>query len=371
MKAKHPKHAVPSKAIVSEQEAFDIIETYAPDVQLLEVISDTYADPTSLEYHQTHEVPGFFQISSDRFEEAPTWNLRSNEEIVKVLEEYAITPYSDTRIILFDNIQIACGTVISRFDASARVYSIFKYFGVKHVSVIMDNAMNADFEDEFAENHPEIVQEMSSNKVVDSKWSETAQQTSALETTTQELEYESELMARSSKTFQKRIQVRTGQHAELTKNLYDAPTSDMPLLHPPPIEWPQAMIKQAPAGADEIIPYESMVMLIEGKLGSYRLLDARSAVEHSGHVTGYEYVTASGKIPTSESVPNSDFQISSDEDVASVLARLVECLEAKDIIKDDHVIWYCGTGWRAARMCALTQMAGYEWVSIYEGGWNE
>ena len=84
-----------------------------------------------------------------------------------MLEEYAITPYSDTRIILFDNIQIACGTTKSRFDASARLYSILKYFGVKHVSVIMDNAMNADFEDEFAENHPEIVREMSSNPLVD------------------------------------------------------------------------------------------------------------------------------------------------------------------------------------------------------------
>ncbi len=30
-----------------------------------------------------------------------------------------------------------------------------------------------------------------------------------------------------------------------------------------------------------------------------------------------------------------------------------------------------GTGWRAARMCILTQLLGYKNAAIYEGGWNQ
>ena len=151
-----------TKAVVSEAEAGEIIAAYAPAVQVLEVVSDTYADPASLDYHQKHEVPGFFQISSDRFETAPIWNLRSDDILIKVHEEYAISPDSETRILLFDNIQINCGKAKSRFDASARIYSVLKYFGIKHVSVVMDTAMNKQFEDEYAANHPEIVGEQAS-----------------------------------------------------------------------------------------------------------------------------------------------------------------------------------------------------------------
>ena len=120
-----PTEPVPSKAVVSEAEAYAIILAHAPAVQILEVVSDTYADPASIEQHQTHQVPGFYQISSDRFETAPIWNLRSDETLMAMLQEYAITPSSETRILLYDNIQINCGKAKSRFDASARIYSVF------------------------------------------------------------------------------------------------------------------------------------------------------------------------------------------------------------------------------------------------------
>ena len=134
MTANQQDDPAPSKAVVSEAEADSIIAAHAPAVQVLEVVSDTYADPASIEHHQSHEVPGFFQISSDRFETAPIWNLRSDDTMMKVLEEYAISPGGKTRILLFDNIQINCGKAKSRFDASARIYSVLKYFGVQQGS---------------------------------------------------------------------------------------------------------------------------------------------------------------------------------------------------------------------------------------------
>lgn len=299
------------KAIVSKEEAFIIIATYAPNVQILEVVSDYYADPVSLEHHQTHQVPGFFQISIDRFEEAPLWNLKPDETMITILEEYAITPDSDMKILIYDNIRINCGQSTSRFDASARLYSVLKHVGVKHVSIIMDNAINRYFKDEYAANHPEIA----------SRFPASAHQISTVLSV-----IDPHIVSSSSSSTVKRAQ---------------------------------------------FVSYETMVKLVAGELGSYRLLDARSVEEYAGFVTGYEYVSVAGRIPTSESVVNADYQLSIDDSLDDVLSRLETTLQGKGIYKNDRLIWYCGTGWRAARMYALTQLLEYKNVAIYEGGWNE
>ena len=356
-----------SKAVVSEAEAAAIIAAYAPAVQILEVVSDFYADLDSIEYHQTHEVPGFFQISTDRFEAAPLWNLRSDDTMIRALESYAITLDSGIQILIYDNIQISCGQATSRFDASARIYSVLKYFGVKHVSIIMDNAMNAQFQEEYAANHHEIVRRLSSTGTETSI--ELASPARRSAPGASNAGDDPELMARSAATFLRTTQIKTGQHAAVTKYLCDTATGC--LTHPAPVQWSGDMLALAPLERDVFVSYETMVKLLAGELGPYRLLDARSAEEHAGTVTGYEYVAASGRIPTSESVVNAHYQLSVDNCLSDVLGRLEQCLRGKGIRKDDRIIWYCGTGWRAARMCALTQLLGYTNAAIYEGGWNE
>jgi thiosulfate/3-mercaptopyruvate sulfurtransferase len=114
-----------------------------------------------------------------------------------------------------------------------------------------------------------------------------------------------------------------------------------------------------------------MVPLLAGRLGPYRLLDARSAEEYAGIFTGYDYIPLAGRIPTAESVINGDYQVSATEDLEAVLARLAGTLARKGIDHKDRIVWYCGTGWRASRMGALTRALGYTNVAIYDGGWNE
>jgi thiosulfate/3-mercaptopyruvate sulfurtransferase len=114
-----------------------------------------------------------------------------------------------------------------------------------------------------------------------------------------------------------------------------------------------------------------MVQLLAGRLGPYRLLDARSAEEYAGTFTGYDYIPLAGRIPTAESVINGDYQVSATEGLEAVLARLSDTLARKGIDQGDRIVWYCGTGWRASRMCALTRALGYTNVAIYDGGWNE
>jgi 3-mercaptopyruvate sulfurtransferase SseA len=114
-----------------------------------------------------------------------------------------------------------------------------------------------------------------------------------------------------------------------------------------------------------------MVQLLAGRLGPYRLLDARSAEEYAGVFTGYDYIPLVGRIPTAESVINGEYQVSATEGLEAVLARLADTLARKGIGHQDRIVWYCGTGWRASRMCALTRALGYTNVAIYDGGWNE
>ncbi len=297
------------------------------------------------------------------------WNLKSDDKMIKVLEEYAIIPNSETRILIYDNIQISCGSVASRFDASARIYSVLRHFGIKHVSIIMDNALDEHFEDEYAANHPKTVRMMRRVVTKTQKAFSATDQPSAPKTS--HAEYDPDLMTRSASTFQMRTQIRTKQHRTLTKALCTTATGEISLSHPTPLQWPEDMLGQALLGRGQFVSYDTMVKLVAGDLGPYRLLDARSAEEHAGHVTGYEYVTAAGRIPTSESVVNAEYQLSVDDNLADILGYLEKTLQGKDILKNDRIIWYCGTGWRAARMCVLTQFLGYRNVAIYEGGWNE
>jgi thiosulfate/3-mercaptopyruvate sulfurtransferase len=114
-----------------------------------------------------------------------------------------------------------------------------------------------------------------------------------------------------------------------------------------------------------------MVQLLAGTLGPYRLLDARSAEEYAGTYTGYDYIPLAGRIPTAESVINGDYQVSATESLEAVLARLAKTLTRKGVDREDRIVWYCGTGWRASRMCALTRALGYTNVALYDGGWND
>lgn len=298
-----------TEVLVSMSEALQILATHAPEVLVLEVVSDYYQEPALRQHRLTHPVPGFAQIKTERFETEPLWNLRSDAHLQQVLTEYSLVPETTKRIVLFDNIQLACGRAQSRFDASARLFSILYYFGFSHISIVLDPDIRPSFPDEFAAQYPEVVRQ---------------------------------LLAQSLPS-------------EVTPSRKDTPDRD---------RW-------IPKHRDHFVSYETMVQMLTGKLGAYRLLDARSAEEHAGLFTGYDYVPLAGKIPTAESVVNGDYQVSAKESLATVLARLATTLARKGIGYGDRIVWYCGTGWRASRMCALTQALGYANVGIYDGGWNE
>jgi 3-mercaptopyruvate sulfurtransferase SseA len=116
-----------------------------------------------------------------------------------------------------------------------------------------------------------------------------------------------------------------------------------------------------------LLSYEDVYQLIKRGNKYFRLLDCRSEAEFNGQVTGYNYVAGAGTIPKAESLVNGDFQLSGSETIAVMLKRLNDL----GITEEDLLIWYCGTGWRASRMCALSFALGYFNAKIYDGGWYE
>jgi thiosulfate/3-mercaptopyruvate sulfurtransferase len=297
------------EVLVTMSGALQILESHAPEVLVVEVLSEFYQGPSVQDHCSSHPVPGFSQFKTERLETGPLWNLESDGHLQQVLTESDLVPGSPQRILLFDNIQLACGTAQSRFDASARLLSVLYYFGFSHAAIILDPTIDPSFPDEFAARRPEVVRRLASRPLP----SET-------------------------------------EHSQRGASA--------------PGRW-------VPKHPDHLLSYETMVQLLAGRLGPYRLLDARSAEEYAGIYTGYDYIPLAGRIPTAESVVNGDYQVSPTEGLDAVLARLADTLAGKGIDHGDRIVWYCGTGWRASRMWALTRALGYTNVAIYDGGWNE
>jgi rhodanese-related sulfurtransferase len=295
--------------LVTMSGALQILESHAPQVVVVEVVSEFYQGPYLQDHRRSHPLPGFVQVQTERLETGPLWNLESDGHLQQVLTESGLAPGSPKHILLFDNIQLACGTAQSRFDASARLLSVLYYFGFSHAAIILDPSIHPSFPEELAAQRPEIVRRLASRPLPSE-----------------------------------------AGHSQ---------------------GGASAQARWVPEHPDHLVSYETLVQLLAGRLGPYRLLDARSAEEYAGTFTGYDYVPLAGRIPTAESVVNGDYQVSATEGLEAVLARLADTLARKGIDHQDRIVWYCGTGWRASRMCALTRALGYTNVAIYDGGWNE
>lgn len=284
-----------NNSLISLDQATKLLETNPSEMLVIGVVSDYYNDKVLQKYCLTKPTSGFALVKTEHLEIDEIWKLKSDQALQEVLASSGLTPDTSKHILLFDDIQFSCGENTTRFDASARLFAILRYFGFKNVSIVLDAGINHNF--------PDLV--VSENDVA----------------------------------------------PKISEASVSAP-------------W-------TPKHKDIFVNYDTLIQVLAGSLGPYRLLDARSAEEFAGVATGYDYVQLAGRIPTSENIINGNYQASRFENAESILGRLQSALTEKNIAKDDRIIWYCGTAWRASRMYALTQALGYTNVSIYDGGWNE
>ncbi len=102
---------------------------------------------------------------------------------------------------------------------------------------------------------------------------------------------------------------------------------------------------------------DDVVAIVEGHSDA-KLIDVRSAAEF-----------AEGYIPTAINIPHTE-NLYSDGTFKS--KHVIEMNYAdKGLAKDDDIILYCKTSFRATQTAALLLEAGYQNVRIYDGAWLE
>lgn len=109
---------------------------------------------------------------------------------------------------------------------------------------------------------------------------------------------------------------------------------------------------------------------------SFKLVSIRSEAEFLGETSGYTYMDKAGepkgavwgKGPlTSGDV--ADF--TNDDGTVKELDELKAIWADCDFTLDDHLSFYCGTGWRACVPFLVLYQEGYDNISVYDGGWYQ
>lgn len=106
------------------------------------------------------------------------------------------------------------------------------------------------------------------------------------------------------------------------------------------------------------------------------LVSIRSWPEFVGTTSGYSYIKPKGEIAGArwghagsdsthmEDFHNPDGTMRSADDIAAMWKQW-------NILPDQQVSFYCGTGWRASETFMYARAMGWKNVSVYDGGWFE
>ncbi|WP_301098305.1 rhodanese-like domain-containing protein [Otariodibacter sp.] len=106
-----------------------------------------------------------------------------------------------------------------------------------------------------------------------------------------------------------------------------------------------------------------------------KLVSNRSWDEYIGQTSGYTYISRKGE-PIDAIWGFAGTDISNMNDYFSPDGTLrnpdeiFRLWEEQGIQKGDFLAFYCGTGWRATIAWFITQLAGWENTTVYDGSWN-
>ena len=106
------------------------------------------------------------------------------------------------------------------------------------------------------------------------------------------------------------------------------------------------------------------------------LVDVRSRAEHIGESSGYDFMRPRGRIPGSLWAGAGEDKDSMQayqgpEGRAKALDEIARMWAERGIRPNGPLIFYCGTGWRAAEAFLYAYLMGWSDISVYDGGWYE
>lgn len=109
---------------------------------------------------------------------------------------------------------------------------------------------------------------------------------------------------------------------------------------------------------------------------NFKLVSIRSEDEWLGKTSGYNYMDKAGEPEgavwgkgAQTAFDVADF--TNEDGTVKNLAGLQEVWADCDFTLDNHLAFYCGTGWRACVPFLVLYENGYDNISVYDGGWYE
>ncbi|MFV0425319.1 MAG: rhodanese-like domain-containing protein [Bacilli bacterium] len=106
----------------------------------------------------------------------------------------------------------------------------------------------------------------------------------------------------------------------------------------------------------------------------YELVDVRTEEEWLGETSGYDYVEARGRIKGAVFHGSDKADVLDYINVDGTMRNFDEVLamwEEAGINTDDHLSFYCGTGWRTSEILMYGNTYGKSNLSMYSNGWAE
>lgn len=109
---------------------------------------------------------------------------------------------------------------------------------------------------------------------------------------------------------------------------------------------------------------------------NFKLVSIRSEDEWLGKTSGYSYIDKAGEPEgavwgkgAQTAFDVADF--TNEDGTVKDLAGFQEVWKDCDFTLDNHLAFYCGTGWRATVPFLVLYENGYDDISVYDGGWYE
>lgn len=129
-----------------------------------------------------------------------------------------------------------------------------------------------------------------------------------------------------------------------------------------------------PARPDYMLDLDEAKALLADPNG--RLVSVRTWAEHIGEVSGYNYIEPRGRIAGSVwgNCGSDAYHMQHYRNVDNTMRDYHEIeanWRAAGITRENHVAFYCGTGWRASETFFYAYLLGWERIAVYDGGWFE
>ena len=131
---------------------------------------------------------------------------------------------------------------------------------------------------------------------------------------------------------------------------------------------------EVPVNKDYIIDLDEVKKIYKDK-STTTLVDVRNWDEYIGKISGYDYIKTTGRIEGAlwghagtkagmDQYRNIDNTMLNEDEI-------LKMWKDYGITPDKKLVFYCGTGWRAAEALYYADVMGIKDITLYDGGWNE